>query len=102
MIRSIWCSVRISSRRGGAKKLITTIPVRKPDKQVYFRIHPSPDYRANVAVVMLKEDRETFLLTPSIAEAIPNEYAMVTLYVGLTRQNVLFLIPAKLPGPFRV
>jgi hypothetical protein len=31
----------------GVKKLITTIPVRKPNKQVFFRIHPGEEWRDN-------------------------------------------------------
>ena len=29
----------------GVKKLVTTIPVRKPNKQDFIRVHPDADYR---------------------------------------------------------
>src|SRR5271166_3496752 len=32
-------------RAQAAKRLLITIPVRKPGKQDFIRVHPSPDYR---------------------------------------------------------
>ena len=31
----------------GVKKLLTTVPVHKPNPQDYIRVHPSPEYRRN-------------------------------------------------------
>jgi hypothetical protein len=35
----------------GVKKLLTTVPVGKPNKQDFFRVHPDPEYRMEVAVI---------------------------------------------------
>jgi uncharacterized protein YbdZ (MbtH family) len=83
----------------GVKRLLTTVPVRKPGKQDYVRVHPHPDYRANVALLELKDDREIYLLTPAMALELPGEFFMATLYVTINRQNVLSLWPVKLPAP---
>ena len=40
----------------GVKKLIMTVPVRKPSKEWFIRTHPDPDYRLPTAVLELKED----------------------------------------------
>ena len=32
----------------GVEKLLMTVPVRRPNKQEFFRIHPGPDYRLAV------------------------------------------------------
>jgi hypothetical protein len=79
----------------GVKRLLTTVPVRKPGKQDYVRVHPHPDYRANVALLELKDDREVYLLTPAMAQELPGEFFMATLYVTINRQNVLFLWPME-------
>jgi len=43
----------------GVKKLLTTVPVRKPNKQDYVRGHDDPAYRLTpAAIIELKEDRE--------------------------------------------
>jgi hypothetical protein len=44
------------------KKLLTTVPVRKPLAQDFVRVHESAKYRALVAILELKEDRETYVV----------------------------------------
>ena len=49
----------------GAKKLLPHVSVRKPHKQEYFRTHPAPEFRASMAILELKEEREVYLVCPS-------------------------------------
>jgi hypothetical protein len=84
----------------GVKKLLTTVPVRKPNQHDFNRVHPDPAYRANLAVIKLRDERdEVYLLTPSIASALPGEFGMATVFTAINRQGVLFLWPAMLPQP---
>lgn len=84
----------------GVKKLLTTVPVRKPNCQDFVRVHPDPDHRLTpAAIIELKEDRETYLVTPDIALGLPGEFGVATLYTAINRQGVLHLWPVKLPGP---
>src|SRR5438477_12327389 len=74
----------------GVKKLLTTVPVRKPNRQDFVRVHPDPTYRATpVAVIELKEYRETYLLSPSMAQQLPGEFNAVTLNTAINRQGDL-------------
>jgi hypothetical protein len=82
----------------GVRKLLTTVPVRKPNPQDFIRVHPSSNYRENLAVIELKDDREIYLLPMPIAEQLPGEFAMVTLYVAINRQSVVHLWPVRLPA----
>jgi hypothetical protein len=82
----------------GAEKLLLTIPVRKPNKQDFCRVHPSAHYRENLAVIELKDDREVYLLTPAVAQNLPGEFSMATVFTCINRQGVVFLWPVKLPG----
>jgi hypothetical protein len=84
----------------GVKKLLTTVPVRKPNRQDFVRVHPDPAYRlAPAAIIELKEDRETYLVHPAIAQQLPGEFSVVALNTAINRQGVLQLWPVKLPGP---
>jgi hypothetical protein len=84
----------------GVKKLLTTVPVRKPNRQDFVRVHPDPLYRLTpAAIIELKEDREVYLVTPNMAQALPGEFSTVTLCLAINRQGVLFLWPVKLPNP---
>ena len=81
----------------GVKKLLTTIPVRKPSKQVFVRAHPSEDYRLTTAVIDLKEEGEVYLVAPSLVEALADEVTLVTIYTAVDRQGNAFLWAVKLP-----
>ena len=83
---------------GGVKKLVTTVPVRKPNPQDFVRVHADPAYRLALAVIELRDDREIYLLPPPIAQQLPGEYATATLYTTINRQGVVHLWPVKLPG----
>jgi hypothetical protein len=82
----------------GVKKAIIHIPVRKPNPQDFIRVHPDEAYRLPAALIELKEDRETFLVPPEIAREIPGEYFTAVLNTCITRSNVVFLWPVRLPG----
>jgi hypothetical protein len=82
----------------GVKKLLTTVPVRKPNKQDFVRVQPDPMYRLTpAAIIEVKEDREVYLVTPNMAQALPGEFSTVTLFTTINRQGTLHLWPVKLP-----
>jgi hypothetical protein len=84
----------------GVKKVLNTIPCRKPSKEWFVQTHPDPAYRIQTCVVELKEDSETYLVDPSlwpdlIGESTFSPRALVT---SINRQGVLFLWPIRLPN----
>jgi hypothetical protein len=83
----------------GVKKLLMTVPVRKPNPHDFVRVHPDHAYRSTLALIELREDRELFLVPPPIARELPGEFFPVTLYTAINRQGVVFLWPVRLPGP---
>lgn len=83
----------------GVKKQLITVPVRKPDRQWFVRTHPHENYRLPVGVIELKEDRETYLVDPSLHADLPGEVVPIILVTAINRQGVLFLWPARLPSP---
>jgi hypothetical protein len=80
----------------GVKKLLTTVPVRKPKKQDFVRVHPDGAYRHDFAIIELEEDRESYLVTPNMAEDLRNEIKLATLFTAINRQNVVFLWPVPI------
>jgi hypothetical protein len=85
----------------GVKKLLRTVPVRKPNKQDFVRVHPDARFRENFAMIELRDDREEYLVAPGgglIAE-LAGEIVNKTLYTAVNRQGVVFLWPVRLPGP---
>ncbi|MHC5109685.1 MAG: hypothetical protein ACYTHJ_07390 [Planctomycetota bacterium] len=82
----------------GLKKALVTVPVRKPDKQWFVRVHPSEEFRLTTAVLELKEDREVYLVDKDLREELAGEVVVVRLFTAINRQGVLFLRPIRLPG----
>ena len=86
----------------GVKKLLTTIPVRKPEKSWFVRVHPDPSYCLQTAVIELKEDRgETYLVAPHLWPDLATRestFAPRALFTAVNRQGVLFVWPVRLPG----
>ena len=41
----------------GVKKILSTVPVRKPHRQEWIRVHPSEAYRGNFATIHLEGRR---------------------------------------------
>ena len=83
----------------GVRKLLTTVPVRKPNRHEFLRVHSDPAYRLSpAAIIELKGENETYLISPSVVHELPNEFAPATLFTAINRQGVLFVWPVKLPG----
>jgi hypothetical protein len=86
----------------GGEKVVLSIPVRKPGREVWFRVHPGEDYRLNTLVLQLKdEEAETYLLSSSLQslQSVETTVRPVTLFTGINRAGAVFLWPVSLPGP---
>jgi hypothetical protein len=82
------------------KKVLSTVPVRKPDKSWFVRVHPDPAFHLTTAVLELKDDREeTYLVAPELWDELAGEstFSPRALYTAVNRQGVVFLWPVKLP-----
>ncbi len=82
----------------GVKKALLTIPVRKPDRQWFIRVNPDPQCRLETAILEIKEDRESYLVDPSLWPELAGEIVPKVLLTAINRQGVLFLWPVRLPG----
>lgn len=80
------------------KKLLTTVPVRKPNKQEFIRVHPGLQYRETQAFIELKEERETYAVDLRAVPQLATECFFATLFTVINRAGVLFLWPVKVPG----
>ena len=68
----------------GVKKLLTRVPVGKPGRQVFFRVHPDPDWHLATMILELKEDREVYLVAPDLYAELLGEIVPVMLYPTIT------------------
>jgi hypothetical protein len=80
------------------KKLLLTIPVRRPGPQDFIRVHPSPKYRELMAFLELKDDRETYVVDLNAVPELQGECFIATLFTAITRTGVAFLWPVRVPA----
>jgi hypothetical protein len=81
----------------GVKKLLKTVPVRKPSPQDFVRTHP--DHRLPAALIELKDDREVYFVAPAMIAELEGEFFPAVLDLTINRQGTVFLWPVRLPGP---
>jgi hypothetical protein len=83
----------------GVKKLLRTVPVRKPNRQDFVRVHPSADYRADFAMIELKDEGEEQYIVRGhdLIGELAGEIVPKTLFTAISRQGVVFLWPVPLP-----
>ncbi len=77
----------------------TYVPVRKPSREQFFRIHPGPEYQLRSLVLELKEEGETLFISPTLQNALLGEKCVGQriLRLGVTRQGVAFIWPVRPP-----
>src|SRR5262249_37140744 len=75
------------TERVGVKKLLTTIPVRKPGPQDFVRVHPAAEYRENFPIIELRDDREEYIVTNALVPELTGELVTKTLYTTINRQG---------------
>ena len=94
-------SLRLSqdfSSNLNVKKAVVTVPVRKPHRQWFVRVHPGEEWRLQTGVIELADERETYLLDRSLWSDLTEHIIPKVLVTCMSRQGVLFLWPIRLPG----
>jgi hypothetical protein len=68
------------------KTLLTTVPVRKPRQQEFFRVNPDPAYQLPAAAIIeLNDDRELYFVHPTI---VPEVTGHAIAYIDWSAQEV--------------
>jgi len=83
---------------GGAKQ-ITRVPVGRPDSQLWFHVNPDCAFTIDVALLDLRNERETYIVDPSLAMEVPTEVVTKRLFQYVTRQGDIGIWAIKLPDP---
>ena len=82
----------------GVKRALTVVPVRKPNRQEFFRTHSDENYAVQMAILELKTENETYAVTPEVAVSMPGDTRVVRLTTTITRQGNVFLWPVLMPS----
>src|SRR5262245_32145455 len=82
----------------GVKKLLTTVPTRRPNSQDFIRVHSDAGYREAFLAIELKDERELYVVGRNMQADLSTECISATLFTAINRQGVVFLWPVRLPG----
>jgi hypothetical protein len=87
-----------SSADPSVVRITPHIPIRKPSKESFIRVHP--EYSLDTTVLELKEDQSIQLVNPALRPALAAESCVVVrrLVLGITRQGTPFIWPLRLPA----
>ncbi len=81
----------------GVQKLLTVVPVRKPNRQEFIRVRPGPEWQLDTALLDFKADGETYLVAPPLWPFLSDDVSYRRLVVAINRQRTLFIWPLRLP-----
>lgn len=84
----------------GVRKVITTVPNRKPNKSEWFQVRPGDEWRLQTAVLELEKgvERSTYLVAQPLWADLSGEITPALLLTCVNRANDLFIWRIKLPG----
>ena len=82
----------------GVKKRLVTMPVRKPHRQEFVRVHPDAVNRLETALLTFKGEPDgRYLVAPELWEQLSDEITPTLLVLAITPQASSFLWPLRLP-----
>lgn len=81
----------------GVKRVQLNVPVRKPKRQEFVRVHPEEDMYIETTVLDFDEEGETYLIDPKLRPVLADDIKAVAIFTVINRQGVVFLWPIPLP-----
>ena len=85
----------------GVRKLLVQVPVTKPRKGWFVRTRPGSEWRDRIAMIVLKEEGESYVVHPDLAADLPDEVTYYELVTAINRHGTSFLWPLRMPNSAR-
>lgn len=82
------------------EKVVLSIPVRRPGRNEFFRVHPDPAMSVDWFVLERDDelDREVYWVTEQFRADLLDELKPVRILTCINKRGTVFLWPARLPG----
>ena len=87
------------SEQIGVKKLLTTVPVRKPNRTQFFQTHP--EYRMDVKLLKYGETDEMYVVKPEVSADVLQLAKPYRLVLVVDRLGTAFIWPLAIPDEER-
>lgn len=78
-------------------QVLTTVPVRKPKRAEFFRVHPNHILDTHLLERDTGMEKESYPVTPEVQHLVVSELRPVRLFTAITKHGTVFLWPVKMP-----
>ena len=80
----------------GTQKELIRVPIIKPNHHEWVRVHKNEEFHVEAELIENKADKEIYLVHPRLHGIVSHEAVRTKLYYAITRQNDVFLWPARM------
>jgi hypothetical protein len=95
--QDLWIDPSKIHSGAAVKKILTTIPIRKPNKQEFFRVHSGEEYWKPVAILEL--DRVVHLVHSNIIPYLDlDDFYYAYLCLAISKSGIVFFWAVKVPS----
>jgi hypothetical protein len=71
----------------GTREVLRHVPVRKPNRTEFIRVHPDADMQIATGVFIDREEREVSFVVPELRAELAGELKPVLLVTAISRQG---------------
>ncbi len=82
----------------GTQRHLTSVPVGKPGKQMWFRVRPGEEWQIQASLLDWEDDGTQFYIDPQLAPELEAEAKRVVIRTVVTTQCSMRLWPIRLPN----
>ncbi|MFN7830066.1 MAG: hypothetical protein ACK5NX_02585 [Armatimonadota bacterium] len=86
------------SQLAGVKKVVTTVPTRKPNKQLWLRVRSGAEWQVQVLTLTMQDTGDVYFVHPDLYGELADDVRPMMLYLYITRDGTLCLWPVSLPS----
>jgi len=81
------------------ERILLSVPVRRPGRTEFFRVHPDPAYTLDAYTLEREEgfDRVTYWVAATMRNELLDHLQPTRLFTCMSKSGITFLWPAKLP-----
>jgi hypothetical protein len=80
------------------KQILSTVIIRKPNKDEFFRVHADPNRNFSAGTLQLKMEREIYVCDPDVISEVKEDVIAKSFVQCINTAGVTFLWPLKLPS----
>ena len=81
------------------EKVLMTVPVRKPKRTEFFRVHPGRDFTYDMSLLERADgmDKQAYLVDPAVRHLVLSELKPVRFFTVINKHGEIFPVAGQAP-----